>query len=306
MQFLKSIFDVFSRRPLDSREVPLPISDTFRNRVLFLCRDVIGPTGYIAKFWEQVHQKLEYLHGTPTLSPDNQLSNLTEDTLHFLTMCESEHFLDFVEYIFQVDAFWHVSEKDKFVEQINTFFDLDDLPYFLTEYLEVEEPSEFYGGWANVIKVGAYPRVVMRENHLVYTEAVAPALHLLIDPVFSSANTEFLEALQDYRKKDFGDCLTKCGSALESVMKVICDKEKWPYKQTDTAANLLDTVISRTTLEPFFIQPLALVATIRNRLSKSHGAGTTSKNVPKHVAHFTINVTAAAILLLVEETNRRP
>jgi len=301
MQFLRSIFDIFSRRPVASQPAPRPVTRGLRNRTVLLCRDVIGPTGYISEFWKQVHQKLEYLHGTPVLSQETRPSNSIEDVLHFLESCESDHFLDFVEYIFQVDAFWRVSSKTEFVDQINQFFDVDDLPYFLTEYIEVMEPGVFHGHSTTVIKVGAYPKVILRENRLVHAEAVAPALHLLTDPAFSSANDEFLEALQDYRKKDFGDCLTKCGSAFESVMKVICEKNKWPYRQTDTASTLLSTIIERTQLDPFFTQPLILVATIRNRLSKSHGAGTTAKHVPPHIAQFTINATAAAVLLLVEE-----
>jgi hypothetical protein len=302
MQFLRSIFEVFSRRPAASQEPPLSVTPAFRNRVILFCRDVIGPTGYISEFWEQVHQKLEYLHGVPILSLDGQPSNRAEDLFHFLSSCTSEHFLDFVEYIFQVDAFWRVSDKAGFVDQINAFFNVDDLPYFLTEYVEVEEPGEFHGHRTTVIKVAAYPRVVLQENRLVHAEAVAPVLYLLTNPAFASANTEFLDALQDYRKGDFGDCLTKCGSAFESVMKVICHNKKWPYKQTDTASALLNTIIPRTTLDSFFNQPLMLIATIRNRLSKSHGAGTVTKNVPKHIAQFTINTTAAAIILLVEET----
>ena len=54
-------------------------------------------------------------------------------------------------------------------------------------------------------------------------------------------------------------------------------------------------------LEPFFEQPLVLVATIRNRLSKSHGAGLNSRDVTEAKAEYAINATAAAILLLVKE-----
>ena len=61
--------------------------------------------------------------------------------------------------------------------------------------------------------------------------------------------------------------------------------------------------MEKTRLESFFKQPMMLIATIRNRLSSVHGAGTEPRDVPKHVAQYTINATASAILLLVEETN---
>ena len=108
-------------------------------------------------------------------------------------------------------------------------------------------------------------------------------------------------ALEDYRKGDLGDCVAKCGSAFESVLKIICEKKRWPYQQTDTAARLLATVLSRTTLDPFFEQPLLLIATIRNRRSTAHGAGVQPKSVSPQVARFALNATATAILLLVEE-----
>jgi hypothetical protein len=84
-------------------------------------------------------------------------------------------------------------------------------------------------------------------------------------------------------------------------MKVICHERGWAYKDSDTASVLLATVLSNCALDGFFKEPIALIATIRNRLSKSHGAGTKPKDVPLHVARYAINATASAILLLVDE-----
>lgn len=136
----------------------------------------------------------------------------------------------------------------------------------------------------------------------MHSTAIEPALELLRGSEFAFANREFLEALEDYRKADYGDCLTKCGSAFESVLKVICTRKKWPHSTTDTAAPLLKTVITHTGIDSFFEQPLLLVATIRNRLSNSHGAGTASREVTVAKAEYAINATAAAILLLVKES----
>ena len=123
---------------------------------------------------------------------------------------------------------------------------------------------------------------------------------LLRESAYAPANKEFLGALEDFRKGDPGDCLTKCGSTFESVLKVICAKRKWAYKETDTAAPLLKTVMQGAGLESFFETPMLVVATLRNRLSSSHGAGTGSRNVTEAKAEYAVNATAAAIVFLVK------
>ena len=85
-------------------------------------------------------------------------------------------------------------------------------------------------------------------------------------------------------------------------MKIICDGRKWSYRQNDTAEPLLNTILDKSSLDSFFKQPLVIIATIRDRLSSAHGAGREARAVSKHVAQYVINATAAAILLLVEET----
>lgn len=152
--------------------------------------------------------------------------------------------------------------------------------------------------------MAAYPRVLLKEHDLLHSKAVQPALTLLSHPMFSSASKEFLDALEDYRKTDYGDCLTKCSSAFESVLKIICHENKWPYRQTDTAATLLDSVIKKSGVDPFFSQPFMLIATMRNRLSKSHGAGTETKEVPAYIALYAINATASAILFIVASSRK--
>jgi hypothetical protein len=74
-----------------------------------------------------------------------------------------------------------------------------------------------------------------------------------------------------------------------------------PYQQTDTASALLRVVMTNSGMEAYFEQPLMIVATMRNRLSSSHGAGAQPRPVPAHLTRYVVNATAAAILLLVEE-----
>ena len=216
--------------------------------------------------------------------------------------CQDEHFLDFIEYIFQVDSYWRACPQENvMVEEINQLFVLEDLPYALTPFVRETRTEQFQGRPREVQAVVSAPRVVLREHQVTYAEAIQPAIQLLADKRFSSANQEFLGALEDYRKARYADCLTKCCSAFESTMKLICARRGWPHSATDTAEPLLKVILAKSNLDSYFEHPLLNIATLRNRLSSARGGGAQPRSVPPHRARYAINATAAAILLLVEE-----
>ena len=274
-----------------------------------LCADIFAnpdpghvPGDYRGRFWQEIHKNLSFLRGRPRLYDKYSAETQVEDAHLFLSECEDDHFLDFVEYIFKTECYRRVrSDENKLVEEINQLFLLDDLPYAITSFVRENRIGSFYGQEREVSAIVSYPKVILREDEIMHSSAIQPTLTLLHEKDLISANTEFIEALEDYRKKDYGDCLTKCGSAFESTMKIICARNSWPYQDNDTASKLIQTIIEKSTLEPFFEQPLMLIATLRNRLSKSHGSGTKKRIISKHKAKYAINATASAILLLVEE-----
>lgn len=311
------IFDVFSRRGREGADVEPFIRTaptTLRNKIVLYCQDVFsnsrsnwGGEDYTGEFWNEIHQTLRYRHGKFRLSNKNSWSQ-AEDAMNFLLTCKDEEFFDFIEYIFRVNCLFHVStEENVIVAEINELFASENIGYELTEMVkeEVIEPVNiypFFGREGKVIKTIAYPQVIRKDDQVIHTTTIMPALNLLSEPKYKTANQEYLEALEDYRKGDYGDCLTKCGSAFESVMKIICDSKKWQYNRTDTASTLLRTIINNSGLETYFEQPLIVIATLRNRLSKSHGAGVTPKQVSQNYARYALNATAAAIVFLVNET----
>jgi hypothetical protein len=313
MKFNK-IFDVFSKRNKEVEPFVRKAPTTLRNKILLFCRDVFsnsrsnwGGGDYTGEFWNEIHQALLYRHGRFQLTNGNPQPR-AEDTINFLLTCQDEEFFDFVEYIFRVKCLFHVSiDENVLVTEINELFTSENIAYELTGMVkeEVIEPVNeypFFGTQQKVIKVVSYPQVINKDDQVIHTTTIMPALKLLSDPKYKTANQEFLEASEDYRKGDYGDCLTKCGSAFESTMKIICDSKKWQYKQTDTASTLLNIIINMMGLESYFEQPLIIIATLRNRLSKSHGAGVTPKDVSKNYARYALNSTAAAIVFLVDET----
>lgn len=305
---LDRIFDVFSRRKEKVDSTGKRLEDAFRNRVFMLCSDAFSnpdpgfmSADYRSEFWKQVHQKLTFLHGKPWLSNDSRTRSHAEDSLIFLSQCEDEHFLDFIEFVLKVDIYFRVRhDENQLVEEINTLFEVDDLPYALTPFVREKQTGYLYGQEHEVSAIISYPKIISRDDEFTYSSIVQPTISLLSDEGFSSANNEFIEALEDYRKGDYGDCLTKCGSSFESTMKIICSRKNWSYDENDSAAKLLKIIIDNSNLESFFEQPLIITATLRNRLSKSHGSGVGRRIVTRSKATFAINATASNILFLVE------
>jgi len=300
---IPAIFRHFSRRHGPPSSPLKPLTESFRNRVLMRARDVFALSGYDTHLWMEVHKEFTYLVGRPALSPRAAATDFQGDLAAFLLTCSDVHFLDFIEMVFQTDAVNRIpsDKRDSLVHDVNTFLEVDQLPYALTGFVWEEYEKLEFGRMGTYERLVAAPQIIVKESGPMFTTVTEPVLQLLADPRFKSANAEYREALQEYRKADYGDCLTMCGSALESVLKVICTINNWAYSPTDTAAPLLKAVLSHATLDPFFEQPLTLIATIRNRLSKAHGAGSAPRAVPKHVAEYAVNATGAAMLLLARE-----
>ena len=313
---LTSIFDVFSRRsaPQAKGYETDAISFTLRNRVLLLYRDLLSGQwpnryasqgGYTQEFWEDMARLLQHLYGKPTLSTMPTRS-AAEDAFGFVSQCNPAHFFDFLELTFKTECLRRViDDRNELVDAINEIFRVEDAPYQLTPMVMEEEESEGMYGRETYITTVALPKVVRAEDEVTHSEAVAPALSVLAAPHFKTANLEFRDALEEYRKSHYGDCLTKCNSAFESVMKALCKRNQWSFDEKKaTAWPLLDIIVSHSTLDKFFRDPLALIGTMRNRLSSSHGGGTAVRNVERHVAQYAITSTAAAIVLLVHAAGR--
>jgi hypothetical protein len=129
----------------------------------------------------------------------------------------------------------------------------------------------------------------------------------LSDTRYKGANEEFLQAHKHYRDGDYKSVLNECLKAFESVMKIICVAKKWPFNQTDTAKALIKTCLDNKLVPTFSDQQLASlrvllesgIPTTRNKQG-GHGQGVQIIDVPQGLARYTLNLTAATILLLAE------
>ena len=298
-----------------------------RNRILLLYRNTVSgswaaPPDQTASFlWSEVHDSLQYLHGRASLS--GAMSDMVvaspatvlQDIELFLQECSTAEFLDFIELSFKGHYPPRAQGDSKAViDAINELFRADDAPYYLTDFETVVEdattgplPGIPPAPGMKVERVTSYPMIVRIEEDVVYKEAVAPSLTILSGKQYAAPNAEFRSALEHYRNGKFRESLTDCGSALESVLKVICDEHGWPYQQTDTLGDLLDNAGPRLGLEPALKERSKVVATLRNKFSSSHGGGTSARAPERYLVQYAITTTAATIVLIVTiADNKKP
>ncbi|WP_156106257.1 STM4504/CBY_0614 family protein [Sphingobium sp. ba1] len=144
----------------------------------------------------------------------------------------------------------------------------------------------------------------------LHQHATLPALSLLAGTGYAEANKEFRQAYQEFNQGNYDDCIHDCCNAFESVLKVILTKKGWVFSANDPAKKLLDVAFSNH-LIPSYMQNEFTglrtilesgVPTVRNKAG-GHGAGTTPRVIPKHIASFQLHQTAAAIVLLADASN---
>jgi hypothetical protein len=313
-----AVFDIFSRRQQRSQgkspdvfqydDIPLEL----RVQILHAMDDavqriyertipgyrVLGTEG--TDCFAEACRVLRRELGTGRLSEDrrrsrplneSQTTRLRVEFADFFQDCDTEHVLDAIEVVmyFIEDAdrhhvLDHECNSRTVAAEINTRFLQHGVGY------------QYESG-----------QIIVQTNSVLHAEAVKPALHLLADPAFQGANEEFLKAHDHYRHQRYSECLVDCLKTFESIMKIICDRKRWAYNQTDTASKLIDVCLSNGLVPTFTQQQLTSlrtllesgVPTIRNKQA-GHGQGTQQHDVPSHLARFALHATAAVIVLLVE------
>jgi len=150
-------------------------------------------------------------------------------------------------------------------------------------------------------------QLIELNSQFVYEQVINPVLGLLSDKRFAGPNSEFREALEEFKLSKFDDCVADCGNALESTIKVIAAIKGWTdVKDNDPASKLIDAAF-RNNLIPAYMQTqftalrsvIGGAATVRNK-EGSHGTGAEPRVTDKHLAAYQLHQTAAAITFMVE------
>ena len=301
-----AIYDIYSKRqsgkPPDVyqyKELPQP----FRHQLVYILQDILGqidkhdfnPSNSPSEQWyRQVHDILVREYGVPQL---HERGNYYQDIVfNFILAADVLRVLDVIQLSFQLASVLDsrnerlrsisnvVKNLDEAVEELNVRFREHGIGY------------RFESG-----------QVLRIDSEFLHQEAVKPALHLLKAAHFAGAEKEFHTAHKHYRHQRFQESINESLKALESTLKVICTRKEWSFSERDTASKLIQIVFGHG-LIPNYLQSQfnglrtileGGVPTIRNRDS-GHGTGTTPRQVPAHLAAYSLHLTASAIVFLAE------
>jgi len=265
-----------------------PVPDTYRysireqvrSRLLHtirLCLDAQGSNNIsISTVFEEMRDKLLQRYGD-FRRPAHEAARVSNDPVveHFFR-CTDEEVMDFLEMCFETR--WNFG-RQQMVEALNRVLDEENTGFELSPYSEtVSDGATLFGRYSRTAKTvhPHLPKAIRKDEQILHAESVKPCFDALSDPRFATANSELLNAFEEHRRGKHGNAVTDAGSALESVLKIICAHKGWPYdKNRDTCATLLDICRKNGLFPPFYKQVLEGCATIRNKIGDAHGQGPT-------------------------------
>ncbi len=219
--------------------------------------------------------------------------------VHFLN-CDDVHVLDILELLFH----YVLSDRCTYlVEEFNHIFHQENIGFELTPYEEIlgdeeSQPENPYSGGRRPYR--KYPEIICKTGQYVHESIVRPCLDVLAKPLFSGAEKEMLKAHQHYRNNLYEDSLTSCGSAFESVLKIICTEKGWPLPERPTLGPLLQTCVANGLFSEPYKKMLQNSGDIRNLLSTAHGRGSSPPVVTKETVDYMIQITSANITLVAK------
>jgi hypothetical protein len=167
--------------------------------------------------------------------------------------CFDEEFLDVIEIVFRVPG---CGGYHRGVTACNEIFDQECIGYELTPFV-IDQPPRLPGTPLSGLhgdspSITTFPQVIRKSEKVLHAGTIEPALQVLSDPRFATANSELVGGLVKLRKGEYQESIQACGSAIETVLKTICTVKKWPYTEhKDTLTDLTLICQSQGLFFPF-------------------------------------------------------
>jgi AbiJ N-terminal domain 4 len=310
-----AVVDLFSKRKKreqgDASDVYTysQIPEQLRVQIIHIWWDAIGKPGelhdhgnIVKSAYEHIVKTLRREYGVFTLTKElhsrRQDENpLAELTKFFLEETDTLKLIDVIELSFRlIDS---VVRNNGYLSRYGDAGQFSDAAIKELNVRFREHGVGYY--YAN--------RIIMRvDSELIHGDAVKPALTILRQKGFESAEQEFVSAHKHYRAGQNSQALIDCCKSFESVMKIICTKRDWKFEKTKPASHLIDVCLANNLIPAYWQSHFtglrqmleAAIPTPRNKIA-GHGAGTSPAVEPSvELTGYVLHMTAATILFLTE------
>lgn len=291
------------------------IPDKLRIQIIFIVRDAFGNLNSV---WETVKEQLCREYGLECLVNYYVEDDQKECEAFLKTVKNVNNFLDMVELIFDIiqNKMGPVIRNNNYTLKNNPdglrILPEDAVVELNHRFKENNFGYEFIEG-----------RIIRMDRKFTHNELVRPALNLLFEEEFKSANDEFLIAHTYYKEgcskenpnEDFKNAIINCNKAFESTMKIICEKNKerlTNYSIKHTANDLINDLVEADIIPAHLSHSFHGIKNILKGLKSSlesglpvirnkvgHGKGTEEEWVSEEFVTYAINLAATNIVLLV-------
>lgn len=305
------MYKLFSQR---KREEENGISDVyiygkfckeFRNQYFHIIKDVFNSNGNdcyytfngSVNFWEITCENFARERGLKCLYDNTHFySNNASAYEKYIDESSDEDFLDLVDYTFTAivsnEKVVNIVGRGKInsaIEELNYRFKQHSLGY------------EFDNG-----------RLTAKTNEQIHKEVIKPALRLLSNKSFQGAEEEYFQAFNFFKEGKNKEAILNAIKAFESVLKIICEKMKYPYDKDKDGAKQLLQHLSEHNFYPSYLEShltgirLTLESgapTLRNKKA-GHGQGSEVVSVSDEYVEYALNLVATNIVFLVKLFNQ--
>jgi len=207
------------------------IPKEFRVQVVHILLDIFGEgdTPSSHGMYSQIERIICREYGLMELPSSGNYSTTANDVIkYFVEFVDTNHAIDIIEISFNL-IYAGISNY-----QINEKFTRKIKPEEAIAELNIRF---FENGLGYQFESGIIVRV---DKKYIHSEIIKPALSLLTDEIYEGANAEFLSALENFKKRNYKDCINDCLKSFESTMKIICAQNNWEYIDSDTAKKHLE------------------------------------------------------------------
>jgi hypothetical protein len=293
------LIDIYSRRKRQAAKTTADIyqyvdlSPKLRQQMLFafdhMAEAAVRGASTTEQLWQDVVEILREEQGVESLSRSYFASARAEFDVWFKANDDIDAALDAVEIVTRICAYNAPrGYQNTSLEVNNHVTTLNDRMLEAKFGFQVEDGT-----------------IVELSSQFAHAEIVVPALRVLSEGRFATANAEFRKAHEEFRNQSYVDCITDCGKALESVFKVIAAERGWPgVSEHSTLAKLIEAAAAND-LFPGYMEEqvkglramLQGPGTVRNK-DGAHGKGDAPSHASRDLAAYQLHQTAAALIFL--------